>query len=108
MLTKGFGQRWEGLWRMWPILHLDFGGFGKVHEPVGLWMGVLTDMKAGGVEDIVITDTEKINGNIRNYTKKTFLPNRCFGEKICIFDIEGSYKKWTMPIRNWGIALDRS
>ncbi len=63
------------------------------NESSAFWMGVLTDLKARGVEDILITATDNLNGftqTIRsvfpesqtqicvaliNYTLKFFLPD---------------------------------
>ena len=42
------------------------------NESAAFWMGVLTDLKARGVEDILITVTDNLNGKIRKYTKISY------------------------------------
>lgn len=43
------------------------------NESVAFWMGVLTDLKAHGVEDILIAVTDNLNG-FTDTIKSVFLP----------------------------------
>lgn len=43
------------------------------NESAAFWMGVLTDLKARGVEDILITVTDNLNG-FTETIKSVFLP----------------------------------
>ena len=52
---------------------------------------------------------ENINRIIRKYTKtKTMLPNDQAVEKVVYLALMQISKKWTMPIRNWGMILNQS
>lgn len=145
------------------------------NESAAFWMGVLTDIKARGVEDILITATdnladmkhiynapteqaakaaledfankweskysyaikswrdnwdelivffefpieirkiiyatnliENLNGKIRKYTKnKLSFPTDDAVKKSVYLALREATKKWTMPIRNWGIILNQ-
>ncbi len=51
---------------------------------------------------------ENLNGKIRKYTKnKLSFPNDDAVLKSVYLAIRGASKKWTMPIRNWGIVLNQ-
>lgn len=51
---------------------------------------------------------ENINGKIRKYTKnKLSFPNDDAVLKSVYLALREAIKKWTMPIRNWGIVLDQ-
>ncbi len=52
-------------------------------------MSVLSDIKARGTQDILITATDDA------IMKSVFLA------------LKESTKKWTMPIRNWGVILNQ-
>ena len=55
-------------------------------ESSSFWMGVLTDLKARGVQDILITCTDNLNGFYRHHTcriSSVFHANTC-----CISDQE--------------------
>ncbi|KAA6331622.1 hypothetical protein EZS27_019788 [termite gut metagenome] len=84
-------------------------------EFASFWKGVLTDLKARGVEDILITVTDNLNGKIRKYieNKLSFPGDEALKKSIylCIVEIE---KRWTQPVWNWGwylinfwLSLDR-
>jgi len=51
---------------------------------------------------------ENLNGKIRKYTKnKLSFPNDEAVLKSVYLALREATKKWTMPIRNWGIVLDQ-
>jgi putative transposase len=51
---------------------------------------------------------ENLNGKIRKYTKnKLSFPNDEAVLKSAYLALREATKKWTMPIRNWGIVLDQ-
>ena len=51
---------------------------------------------------------ENLNGKIRKYTKnKLSFPTDEAVLKSVYLAIHESTKKWTMPVRNWGIILDQ-
>jgi len=51
---------------------------------------------------------ENLNGKIRKYTKnKLSFPTDNAVMKSTFLALRESTKKWTMPIRNWGIILDQ-
>ena len=131
------------------------------NESSAFWMSVLTDMKARGTEDILITATdnlngftdtirsafpeskysyailswrenwedltvffefpveirkiiyttnliENLNGKIRKYTKnKLSFPRDEAVMKSVYLAVREATKKWSMPIRNWGVVLNR-
>ena len=51
---------------------------------------------------------ENLNGKIRKYTKNklSFPTDDAVKKSVCLALIEAT-KKWTMPIRNWGIILNQ-
>lgn len=51
---------------------------------------------------------ENLNGKIRKYTKnKMLFPTEDALKKSIYLAIRGITKKWTMPIRDWGIILNQ-
>ncbi len=101
------------------------------HETSAYWLSVLTDLKSRGLRDILITATDNLNGFTT--TIRTVFPES--STQICVVhqirnsmryvvwkdrkeftrDMREIYgaptkeasKKWTMPIRNWGIVLNQ-
>jgi transposase-like protein len=106
-------------------------------ENTSFWLQVLIDLKARGVagypyavkswqanwelltsyfdfplEIRTIIDTtnpiESLNSSIRKYTKsKTIFPDDQAALKATYFSILNIQKKWSQPIRNWGIILNQ-
>ena len=74
-------------------------------ESASFWMNVLTDLKARGVEDILITCTDNLAG-IRQAINAVF-PDDQSAVKAVYLAINNIQKKWTMPIRSWGIIIDQ-
>ncbi len=51
---------------------------------------------------------ESVNSVIRKSIKKRKLfPNDNSAKKVVYLAIQNASKKWTMPIRNWKLALNR-
>lgn len=51
---------------------------------------------------------ENLNRNIRNYTKnKRSFPTDDAVMKFVYCAIRAFTRKWTMPIRNWGVVLNQ-
>ena len=51
---------------------------------------------------------ESLNSSIRKYTKsKTIFPDDQAAIKATYFSIQNVQKKWSQPIRNWGIILNQ-
>lgn len=70
---------------------------------------VLTDLKSRGIEDILITVTDNLNGKIRKYTKtKMSFPTDDALRKSVWLSLQEIAKKWTMPIKNWGLVMNQS
>ena len=63
-------------------------------ESASFWMNVQTVLKDRGVEDILIACTDNLAG-IRQAIKAVYLA------------INNIQKKWTMPIRSWGIIINQ-
>ena len=70
-------------------------------------MSVLTDLKSRGVEDILITVTDNLNGKIRKYTKtKMSFPTDALRESVWL-SLQEIEKKWTISIKNWGLVMNQ-
>ena len=91
-------------------------------EVLGMWigknesaafrMGVLTDLKARGVEDILITVTDNLNGFTE--TIKSVFPASttqiCVVHQIrnsCRYVVWKEKKKWYQPIWNWALIFNQ-
>jgi transposase-like protein len=61
-------------------------------------------------EKIIFTTNliENLNGKIRKYTKNRMsFPTDDAELKSVYFALREATKKWSMPIRNWGIVLNQ-
>ncbi len=97
-------------------------------EVLGMWVGksesssfrigVLTDLKARGVQDILITYADNLNGftdTIRtvfpsyslNTKSKLSFPSDDAVKKMVYLSLMEIEKKWTQPIHNWGLIMNQ-
>lgn len=71
-------------------------------------MSVLTVLKSRGVKDILINVTDNLNGKIRKYTKtKMSFPTDDAHRRFVWLSLQEIEKKWTMPIKNWGLVMNQ-
>lgn len=74
-------------------------------ESSSFWMGVLTDLKARGVQDILIS--EWIYGHHSTRIPSIIHSDLCGTsdqKHLSLMEIE---KKWTQPIHNWGLIMNQ-
>lgn len=91
-------------------------------QSASFWMGVLTDLKARGVEDILVTVTDNLNGftdTIKSvfpgsttqicvvHKNKLSFPNDDALKKSVYLAIAEIEKKWYQPIWNWGMIVNQ-
>ena len=83
------------------------------NEGAKFWLNVLTELQNRGVKDIrkaiyTTNAIESLNSVIRKAIKKRKLfPTDDSAKKVIYLAIQDASKRWTMPIRNWKLALNR-
>ena len=94
------------------------------NEGAKFWLGVLTDLKNRGVQEIFIAcmdgltvfpdavrweaHWDDLNASLRKVTKnRAAFPDDEAIFKIMYLAIRKASKKWTMPIRNCGLELNQ-
>ena len=87
-------------------------------EGAKFWLSVLSELKTRGLNDILIACVdglkgfpdaiESLNSVIRKATKKRKLfPTDDAALKVVYLAVNQASRKWTMPIQNWKLALNR-
>jgi transposase-like protein len=72
-----------------------------------LWLNVLTELRNRGVKDILIACVDGLKGFPDAIKKRKLFPTDDSAKKVIYLAVQAAAKKWTMPIRNWKLALNR-
>ena len=77
-------------------------------EPVPGLIGEHCTCPGGTTGDVVTSAVESLNSVIRKATKKRKLfPTDDAALKVVYLAVNQASRKWTMPIQNWKLALNR-